>query len=191
MVACKSAAAGDDNARRTGHPRYNADMSHSIYGDPDRLWIMVDIETSGPIIGSHSMTELGAAAGSRTRGVIDRFEVLIAPISDLVKTSRRSFERARDAGLPPADAMARFASWSAPHRDRGASFIARPAAFDWPWIVQYAWRYLGDNPFGFKAVCASSWFEAHGASFRIDLPHVAVDDAELQLRHFLDLPRTG
>ena len=145
---------------------------------------MVDIETSSPVIGTHSMTELGAAVGSRARGVIDRFEVLIAPVSEHVKTSRRSFERAKVSGLAPADAMARFAAWSRPYREHG-TFIARPAAFDWPWIVQYAWRYLGDNPFGFKAVCASSWFEGHGASFRIDLPHVAVEDAELQLRHFL------
>ena len=151
----------------------------------DRLWIMVDIETSGPIIGRHSMTELGCAVGSRDAGVIDRFEVLIKPISDEVKTSRRSFERARIDGLAPAEAMRRLATWAQPLLDRRATFIARPAAFDWPWIVQYAWAHLGDNPFGFKAVCASSWFDALGRSFKVDLPHVAVEDAEIQLRHFL------
>jgi hypothetical protein len=151
----------------------------------DALWIMVDIETSGPIIGTHSMTELGAAVGSLARGVIDRFEALIAPIGDAVKTSRDSFARARASGRPPAEAMARFAAWSRPFRDQRASFIARPAAFDWPWIVQYAWAHLGDNPFGFKAVCASSWFEGRGKRFQVELPHVAVKDAEIQLRHFL------
>jgi DNA polymerase III epsilon subunit-like protein len=151
--------------------------------DPEKLWIMVDVETSGPIIGTHSMTELGAVVGSKARGVIDRFEALIAPIGDAVKTSRGSFERAKLRGAAPADAMARFAAWARPHR---ATYIARPAAFDWPWIVQYAWAHLGDNPFGFKAVCASSWFEARGRTFRVELPHVAVDDAELQLRHFFE-----
>jgi hypothetical protein len=38
----------------------------------DRLWIMIDVETSGPILGTHSMTELGAVVGSKARGVIDR-----------------------------------------------------------------------------------------------------------------------
>jgi ribonuclease T len=152
----------------------------------DRLWIMVDIETSGPIIGTHSMTELGAVVGSRAAGVVDRFEALIAPIGDAQKTSRSSFERAKASGAPPREAMARFAAWAKPHLERRASFIARPAAFDWPWIVQYAWAHLGENPFGFKAVCASSWFEARGKTFRVDLPHVAVDDAEIQLRHFFD-----
>jgi len=154
--------------------------------DPDRLWIMVDIETSGPVIGTHSLTELGAVVGSRSRGVIDRFEVLLAPISEHVKTSRHSYARAKQSGLAPADAMGRFATWAKPLLERRASFLCRPAAFDWPWITQYAWRYLDDNPFGFKAVCASSWLEASGKSFRgVELPHVAVQDAELQLRHFL------
>jgi hypothetical protein len=151
----------------------------------DALWIMVDIETSGPVYGRHSMTELGAAVGSRAEGVIDRFEALIRPIGDEVVTSRDSFMRARAEGIAPAEAMSRFAAWSRPFRERKAQFIARPAAFDWPWIVYYAWTHLGENPFGFKAVCASSWFEARGTRFRVELPHVAVEDAEIQLRHFL------
>jgi ribonuclease T len=149
------------------------------------LWIMIDIETSGPVIGRHSMTELGAAVGSLSGGVVDRFEALVAPISDEVVTSRESFETARASGLAPADAMGRFAAWSLPYLERKARFVARPAAFDWPWIVWYAWTFLGENPFGFKAVCASSWFQALGRTFQVDLPHVAVEDAEIQLRHFL------
>ena len=153
--------------------------------DVDRLWIMLDLETSGPIIGTHSLTEIGAAVGSKRAGLMDRFEVLIAPISEHVKTSRNSFARAKVSGLPPAEAMATLAAWARPYLERKASFCTRPACFDWPWIVQYAWKYLGDNPFGFKAICASSWLEAHGRSFRgVDLPHVAVRDAELQLMHF-------
>lgn len=150
-----------------------------------RLWIMIDIETSGPILGRHSMTELGAVVGSRTRGIIDRFEVLITPIGDEVKTSRGSFAKAQASGIAPKDAMAKFAAWCAPHQAERASFIARPACFDWPWVVWYAWTFLGDNPFGFRALCASSWFEARGKKFSVDLPHVAVEDARIQLEHFL------
>jgi hypothetical protein len=149
---------------------------------PDRLWIMVDIEASGPVYGRHSMTELGAAVGSRERGVLDRFEALIQPISDEVLTSRESFAQARASGVAPAEAMRRFADWCKPYQ---ATFVARPAAFDWPWIVYYAWTYLGENPFGFKAVCASSWFEARGRKFSVELPHRAVEDAVIQLEHFV------
>lgn len=152
----------------------------------EALWIMVDVETSGPVYGRHSLLELGAAYGSRERGVLDRFEVLLMPSSDEVVTSRHTFARAKAQGLPPADAMRRFADWCSPRRTAGAEFIARPAAFDWPWIVHYAWTYLGENPFGFNAVCASAWMRAQGKRFAVQLPHVAVDDAEIQLRYFLE-----
>lgn len=153
--------------------------------DADRLWIMVDLEASGPVIGRHSLTEIGAAVGSRARGTIARFEARVAPIGDEVLTSRGSFERARREGVAPARAMADLDTWSRPYVADGAKFVARPAAFDWPWVVYYAWTYLGANPFGFKAVCASSWLEARGRRFDVRLPHVAVEDAEIQLRHFL------
>ena len=155
-------------------------------GADDRLWIMVDVETSGPVYGHHSMVELGAAVGSRGRGVIDDFSVLITPISEHVIQSRRTFHAAQERGVSPREAMERLAEWTRPHRDAKAQFVARPACFDWPWIIHYAWTYLGNNPFGFKAVCASSWFEARGRRFHVDLPHIAVEDARLQLRHFLE-----
>jgi hypothetical protein len=155
-------------------------------GREQQLWIMVDIETSGPVYGHHSLVELGAVAGSRERGVIAEFSALISPIGAAVERSRRTYLAAKERGAPPSEVMARFWDWSKPHVDAGAQFVARPAAFDWPWIVYYAWTYLGKNPFGFKAVCASSWFEALGKRFHVDLPHVAVDDARIQLLHFFE-----
>jgi hypothetical protein len=149
-----------------------------------QLWIMVDIETSGPIIATHSMTELGAVAGSLKQGILERFQSLIRPIGTAVVASEKSFEEAKRNGVDPARAMKDFAAWSAPFLKKKALFIARPAAFDWPWIVWYAWTFLGENPFGFKAACASSWFQARGKRFEVELPHVAVQDAEIQLKHF-------
>lgn len=147
---------------------------------------MVDVETSGSVYGRHALLELGAAVGSRATGVIDRFAVLLTPTSDEVGTSRDTYARAKERGIAPAEAMRRFAAWTAPYRARKASFIARPAAFDWPWIVYSAWTHLGENPFGFKAECASSWFRARDSKFSVDLPHVAGEDAEIQLRYFLE-----
>lgn len=154
--------------------------------DEHALWIMVDVETSGPVYGRHSLLEIGAVVGSRSGGVIDSFGALLSPVSDEVENSRRTFALAREKGEAPALVMERFAAWARPHQGRHASFVARPAAFDWPWIVHYAWRFLGENPFGFKAVCASSWFEARGKRFFVKLPHVAVEDARIQLDHFLE-----
>lgn len=150
-----------------------------------KTWIMADVETSGPVYGRHSLLEIGAAFGSREAGVTDLYEALVAPISDEALTSRAAFERAKERGLPPAEAMRKFWEWCAPKVALGAELVARPAAFDWPWIVHYAWTYLGQNPFGFKAVCASAWMQALGKRFPVRLSHVAVQDAETQLRHFL------
>jgi hypothetical protein len=150
-----------------------------------QLWIMIDIETSGPVIGRHSMTELGASVGSADEGVLGGFESLIRPIGMDVIASPESFDRALREGVPPVDAMKSFAQWSRPWLEKNATFIARPAAFDWPWVVWYAWQFLGENPFGFKSVCASSWFQAKGKRFQVELPHVAAKDAQIQLLHFL------
>ncbi len=103
---------------------------------PEKLWIMVDVETSGPRYGRHALLEIGAAYGSRERGVLERFEALLSPTEGEVLTSRGTFARARQHGAPPAHAMRSFADWCAPKRAAGADFIARPAAFDWPWIVR-------------------------------------------------------
>ncbi|CAN5417486.1 hypothetical protein BH09MYX1_BH09MYX1_29310 [soil metagenome] len=149
-------------------------------------WIMVDLETSGPIYGTHSLVEIGAAVGTRSRGVIETFSTLVRPIGESVVASRKTFERARVDGVEPAIAIQRFADFAAPHLEARARFIARPACFDWPWLVYYAWTFPGKNPFGFKATCASSWFDARGKRFQVEIPHVAVEDASIQLRHFLD-----
>lgn len=151
----------------------------------ERLWIMVDVETSGPVLGVHSLVELGAAVGLRVDGMIDRFSALVRPTSEHVEQSRSTFAAARERGDSPRVVMENFRSWAKPYLAKRATFVARPAAFDWPWVVYYAWAQLHENPFGFKAVCASSWFEARGKRFHVKIPHVAVDDAALQLDHFL------
>lgn len=152
---------------------------------PGQLWIMLDVETTGPDVARHSLVEIGAVAGSLEEGAIGRFEAVLKPVSDAVDASPESYARALREGIDPAEGMSKFEAWCAPFQARKALFVARPAAFDWPWIVAYSWRFLKRNPFGFKAVCASSWFQALGKTFRVDLPHVAVQDAEIQLRHFL------
>jgi hypothetical protein len=125
------------------------------------------------------------AAGSVAEGVVGRFEAVLKPVSAEVEASPESYARALKEGVDPAEGMSKFEAWCAPFQARQALFVARPAAFDWPWIVSYSWRFLKRNPFGFKAVCASSWFQAVGKTFHVELPHVAVQDAEIQLRHFL------
>src|SRR5688500_14757831 len=150
-----------------------------------QLWIFVDIETSGPIVGTHSMTEIGAAVGSIKHGIIDRFNALIQPIGPAVVSAPESFARAQKNGKAPHEAMQAFAAWCQPFEKFLAIFVARPASFDWPWIVWYARAYLGNNPFGFRTVCAMSWDLAKGRKFELALTNIPAQDAVLQLQHFL------
>ena len=97
------------------------------------------------------MVELGAAVGSHWRGTLDRFSALIRPISEHVVQSRRTSRDASERGEALAEAMARFAAWTGPYMKEGAMFIARPAAFDRPWIVRYAWARRGRSGLGRRA----------------------------------------
>lgn len=150
-----------------------------------QLWIMVDLELSGPVIGTHSLIELGAAVGSLKHGVLDRFSSLVQPIGSDVGSGSEAFSRAQKEGRAPEEALKAFAAWCGPFQKHLAIFVARPAAFDWPWIVWYARTYLGRNPFSYRVVCAMSWDLARGRKFDVKLPGGAAKGAELQLIHFL------
>ena len=146
---------------------------------------MVEIETSGPVVGTHSMTELAAVAGSMKHGPISRFEAVLKPIGTAVESAPESFARAQKAGKPPDQVLKAFAAWCVPFLNLNAIFVARPSAFDWPWIVWYARTFLGNNPFGFKVVCAMSWDLAKGQKFGAKMSGANARNAELQLKHFL------
>src|SRR6185503_7485812 len=158
-----------------------------------QLWVMIDLEISGPIIGTHSMIELGAAVGSLKHGVLDRFSALLQPIGTEVASNADAFARAQKDGRPPEEVMKAFEAWCAPFEKHLAIFVARPAAFDWPWIVWYARTYLGKNPFGYRVVCALSWDLAKGRKFDLKLPGGAAKSAEVQLIHHMksDLSSAG
>ena len=82
-------------------------------------------------------------------------------------------EQLRQNGLPPADAMRRFADWLLeilPPRQKPI-MLAFNAPFDWMFIDDYFIRYLGTNPFGHSAIdikavylgsTGKSWKETSG-----------------------------
>ena len=102
----------------------------------DRLWIMVDVETSGPVIGRHSLTELGAVVGTPRDGVLDRFEVLIAPMPDWLRAASisDSVERARTSRsvLPPWSSSCIWKPPDTPRPGIAGGTSAKAAAFVTP-----------------------------------------------------------
>ena len=146
---------------------------------------MVDLVTCGPVVGTHSMTDLAAVVGSVKHGIISRYTATLRPIGPDVGSDPEAHARAQKTGKPAGDVIREFAGWCAPFMSHQAIFVARPAAYDWPWIVWYARTYLGKNPFGYRVVCALSWDAAKGKKLDVELSKTPGRDAELLFKEFL------
>jgi len=124
-------------------------------------YVMVDIESDGPIPGDYSMVCFGAviveAALRRT------FYGKLKPISDkwipgALEVSGFSREDVM-AFDDPAEVMRRFDVWlSREIRDRPI-FVSDNNGFDWQFINWYFHHFLGKNPFGFSSMNLGSLYK--------------------------------
>lgn len=128
--------------------------------------VSVDIEASGPSPSRGSLLSIGAC-------LIDDlsvdFYVELKPIVDLEwdagaeRIHRLSRDQLLRDGLEPAAAMQQFADWTdkacAP---RSPVFVGFNAPFDWMFVADYLWRYVGRNPFGISAIDLKSYYMARG-----------------------------
>ena len=168
----------------------------------EETWISVDIEASGPTPSTGSMVALGAC-------LVDRpdvaFGALLRPIPGLgwsdEAESVHGLGQAHLAadGLEPAEAMRAFVDWV--DQSAGSTrpvFVAFNATFDWMFVADYAWRFVGRNPFGISGLDLKALFLgrhfgevrqwARTSSddvrkrYRVGLPHThsALDDAREQ-----------
>lgn len=165
--------------------------------------VSVDVETSGPSPSTGSMISLGACL-VEDPGVGLYLE--LQPIDKMPWNEdaagihgldRRALER---DGLIPADAMERFAKWLADNcgPDGQPVFVGFNAPFDWMFVADYFWRYLGRNPFGISGLDLKSFYMARAGVTRWDRTtrahvdrwigldaehnHHALDDARGQAR---------
>jgi hypothetical protein len=113
-------------------------------------YIMVDVETDGPIPGDYSLISLGAVlvdeALDKTfygqcRPISDRFIPEALAVSGHTREETLQFE-------DPAQVMRNFKAWLAQTgRDRPV-FISDNNGFDWMFVCWYFHHFLGENPFG-------------------------------------------
>ena len=119
-------------------------------------FVSVDVETAGPNPGQYSMLSIGACMVCDPQRT---FYVELQPVNDDFKpealaVAKLSLEELALHGLPPAEAMARFEAWALAElpADRRPIFVAFNAPFDWMFVCDYFYRYLGRNPFGYTAL---------------------------------------
>ena len=120
-------------------------------------WISVDVETSGPTPHTGCLLSIGACSvDDPGRGI----ELRLRPRPGLPWQAeaerihgldRETLER---DGLDPAAAMAAFEAWLAEVVPAGSRpvMVALNAPFDWMFIADAFWLYLGRNPLGHSAV---------------------------------------
>lgn len=119
-------------------------------------YIMVDVETDGPIPGDYSMYAIGAVVVED--GLKRTFKAYISPISDNWEPEALAvggFTREQlltDKRFVEAKtAMFAFKDWINDLGIKSPIFIADNNGFDWQFVNWYFHHFLGKNPFGFSS----------------------------------------
>ena len=125
-------------------------------------YISIDVETAGPIPSQYAMLSIGACTIGEPR---HKFYVELKPdkdkfLSEALAISNLSMERLAGEGIEPKVAMLSFADWlkEVIPADRRPLFVAFNAPFDWMFVNEYFFNYVGHNPFGHAALDIKSYF---------------------------------
>lgn len=124
--------------------------------DDRHLYISVDIESAGPNPGQYAMLSIGACTLGEPR---QTFYVELKPDKDLsdpeaAQIHGLELDKLLTSGLYPEEAMRLFVNWLDTVIPSGGQplFLAFNAPFDWSFVNDYFYRYLGRNPFGHSAI---------------------------------------
>ncbi|SEW51016.1 3'-5' exoribonuclease domain-containing protein [Chitinophaga arvensicola] len=163
-------------------------------------FIMVDVETDGPIPGDYSMISFGAVLVNEQ--LDQSFYGQLKPISDkfipqalAVSTHTREETMGFD---DPQQVMQAFKIWiSSVSKDRPI-FISDNNGFDWMFICWYFHHFLGENPFGFSSQNLGSLykgitkdtFQTFKHLRKTAHTHHPVDDAKGNAEALLTMKRT-
>lgn len=125
-------------------------------------FISVDVETAGPNPGNYSLLAIGACLIHKPE---NQFYVELKPVHpdasvEALAISGLDFAALQEAGIHPKEAMSRFSQWLESVTPEGEQpvFVAFNAPFDWMFVSDYFYRYLGQNPFGHKALDIKSFY---------------------------------
>ncbi|AXG68799.1 hypothetical protein KORDIASMS9_01015 [Kordia sp. SMS9] len=116
-------------------------------------YIMVDIESDGPIPGDYSMICFGAVLVDPS---LDRtFYGTLKPISeqfDPTALSISGFSREETLAFDnPKTVMSNFKTWIQENSKGRPIFISDNNGFDWMFICWYFHHFIGENPFGYSS----------------------------------------
>ncbi|MBC8072543.1 MAG: exonuclease [Deltaproteobacteria bacterium] len=137
-------------------------------------WIMVDVETDGPIPGDYSMVCIGAIV---VEPALDRtFYAQLRPISERwlpEALAVSGFDRAQCKDFPePHAGIAAFAAWAVKVGGRRPLFVSDNNGFDWQFVNWYLHHFLGKNPFGFSSTNLGSLYKGLVKNAFVNFKHL-------------------
>jgi DNA polymerase III epsilon subunit-like protein len=143
-------------------------------------WIVVDVESDGPVPPKYSMVSFGAVVVEPS--LAKTFYGRIKPISsdfipDALAVSGHSRQE-HESFDSPRDVMLRFKEWLEQNSSGRPIFVSDNVAFDWQWINYYFHTFTDENPFG------------HSGRRIGDLYAGLVKDTFAQWRHLKKTPHT-
>jgi hypothetical protein len=137
-------------------------------------YIMVDIESDGPIPGDYSMVSFGAIV---VEPALERtFYGKLRPISekwlpDALEVS--GFSRAETLTFDdPHVVMRQFADWIRSVTVGRPIFVSDNNGFDWQFINWYFHHFLGENPFGFSSTNLGSLYKGVVKDMHLNFKHL-------------------
>ena len=124
-------------------------------------YIMVDVETDGPIPADFSMICFGAVIVDQK---LDKtFYGKLKPVSDQwIQESLKVGGFSREETLQfddPHEVMENFNKWIGTHCKNQPMFISDNNGFDWQFINYYFHRFLNKNPFGHSSTNLGSLYK--------------------------------
>jgi hypothetical protein len=124
-------------------------------------YVMVDVESDGPIPGDYSMVCFGAVlvepALSRTfygqlKPISEKWVPEALAVSGFSRTDVLAFD-------DPVEVMTRFDEWLKENAKDRLLFISDNNGFDWQFINWYFHHFVGRNPFGHSSTNLGSLYK--------------------------------
>jgi hypothetical protein len=163
-------------------------------------YVMVDVESDGPIPGDYSMICFGAIV---VEPQLNRtFYGQLKPISDKFipdALAVSGFDReATLAFKDPAEVMASFRDWIKAECKGRSLFVSDNNGFDWQFINWYFHHFIGTNPFGFSSTNLGSLYKGLAKDVFVNFKHLRrtkhthnpVDDARGNAEALLAMKET-
>lgn len=139
-------------------------------------WVMVDVETDGPIPGDYSMLLVGAVIVEPSLG--RSFLGRLKPISERWEPSAlkmNSLTREETLAFPdPTTTMHNFADWLKDNVRGRALFVSDNNGFDFMFVSWYFWHFLGQNPFGHSSTNLGSLYKGMISDVSKNFKHLRV-----------------